>query len=180
MPSYDPELKHHNMFIDMIKSIDTHSKGQDYELIIRKNSGSYTDAFNDAMLSTRGDYIISVQDDMIIKDSQWLEKLTDSECFVTTEMNKYPNGDDCPYWAIFGMPRKIFEKVGLLDKIYRDGIYYEDDDYIRRMNVLGIKYKVSPINYIHLGGVITDSYLEKKKEMGKHNEIIFKKKWNIN
>lgn len=179
LPSHDPDLEHHEMFINMISSIDLNSKGRDYELIIRKNGKSYVESFNDALLSSRGDYIISVQDDMVIKDERWLEKLTDEDCFVTTEINKFEDGSDCPYWAIFGMPRKIFDKVGLLDEIYKDGVCYEDEDYLRRIRDAGFNFKLQPISYKHIGGVSTDFYLKDKKELVKKNYLLYKNKWNL-
>ena len=179
LPSYDPNLIHHGQFLDMIRSIDIHSKGKDYELIIRKNGPSYTESFNDAILSTRGDFIISVQDDMVIEDDEWLEKLSDKDHFVSTKMIKYQlDGKDTPYWPIFGMPRWIFNKVGLLDPIYKDGICYEDNDYVYRMRELGIPIKIADVRYKHYGGKFGEDYLlEKKHDMIIHNAKIFIHKW---
>lgn len=181
MPSYDPDLKNHDMFMDMIKSIEKNSKGKDYELIIRKNGKSYTESFNDAISSSSGEYIISVQDDMIILDPEWLEKLTDPDCFVSPEINKFSlDGSDCPYWAIFGMPRKIFAMVGLLDPIFSKGICYEDNDYIFRMREAGFKFKTSSIRYKHFGGVSGNLYFENsKKKMVQINRDLFINKWKI-
>lgn len=179
LPSHDPELKNHQMFMAMLQSIDLHSKGRDYELIIRKNGRSYTESFNDALISARGEYIISCQDDMVIEDDQWLEKLTDDNYFVTTKMNKFHlDGSDCPYWALFGMSRKIYREIGLLDYSFKNGICFEDNDYIFRMREAGISFKVVDLKFQHLGGVSTGLYLkEDKSGMEYKNHKIFCEKW---
>lgn len=179
LPSYDPELKHQDMFLEMVKSIDINSKGQDYELIIRKNGNSYTESFNDGLFSSRGDYIVSVQDDMVIQDSEWLYKLTDPRYFVTTKINTYPDGSLCPYWALFCMPRWIYNEIGALDILFKDGVCYEDDDYIKRMTLAGIPFKESPITFKHYGGTTTDKYIIDKKEKVLKNKLAFENKWKI-
>ena len=180
LPSYDPELRHHEMFVAMLKSIDLCSKGADYELVIRKNGRSYVDSMNDGMKTARGEYLIFCQDDMLIEDNEWLEKLTDDEAFVTTHMEKFSlDNSDCPNFAMFGISRKTFEKIGLLDEIFKDGVCYEDNDYVFRMRELNIAIKCVSVSHKHYGGMATDLYLTSKKDLVEKNKKLFTDKWNI-
>ena len=65
IPSYDPTGEKQEMFADLLSSIDSNSVGKDYEIIIRKNGPSFTESHNDALRSSRGDYLIILNDDVI-------------------------------------------------------------------------------------------------------------------
>lgn len=180
MPSYDPDMLKHEQFMAAIKSIEHCSKGRDYELIIRKNGDmSYGEAFNNCLKSSRGDYIIQVHDDMVIKDDQWLEKLSDPDYFCSPGISTFfMDGSDSPLWPIIGMPRWIFEKVGFLDEAYKHGLGFDDNDYIFRMKELDIPIKIVDVKYDHIGGLNYFTYYNGQlSALEKINIKIFKEKW---
>lgn len=181
LPSYDPELKNHDRFMEMIKSIDLCSKGKDYEIIIRKNSGNFVDSLNDAWRSASGDFLIFVHDDMVIQDLEWLDKLSIPDCFMTTKMGEFSlTGEKIPDWSPHAMHRDVQKKVGFLDEIFNKGMCYEDNDYIRRVKDAGIPIKVIPIKMIHHGGMSNKVYRpDTNIPLMELNKLIFKAKWQI-
>src|SRR3990167_8823048 len=74
VPSYDPNGQKIEMVLDLIRSIEEHSKGKDFELIMRKNGKSYVESHNDALQTARGEFLIILNDDVVIKDLNWLDK----------------------------------------------------------------------------------------------------------
>lgn len=178
IPSYDPKLKNNDMFVELMRSINENSAGKDYEIIVRKNGASYVESHNDALRSCRGDHIIILNDDVLIKDPLWLEKLTDSDKIVSWKEAVFGARDNDPTWdfACWSMPRHIFEKIGYFDEVFKDGVGFEDNDYVYRAIALKIKYKIVPIDLIHYGGKVLHEMFP-GDSLRQKNHVIFNIKW---
>jgi GT2 family glycosyltransferase len=77
------------------------------------------------------------------------------------------------------MSRQTFEKLGLIDEEYKDGINYEDTDYFLRAYKLGIPFKKVEINLSHWGYKTTGTYFDERtaEEKKSINRNIFFKRW---
>lgn len=178
IPSYDPELKRFDMVLDLIKSVEMNSVGKDYEIILRKNGRSYTDSHNDALKSATGDHIVVLNDDVLIQDPQWLEKLAIPDCISSWRLAEFGlTGEAVPDFACWSMSREVFEKIGLLDETYRDGINFEDNDYAYRAKELGIGFHNSGVQLIHYGNQSLHSQHHDYRARIEANERIFRTKW---
>lgn len=179
IPSYDPAGSKRQMVANLLQSIDDNSMGQDYELIIRKNGPSYTESHNDALLSARGDYIIVLNDDVIIQDLNWLEKMTSDTHFMTGMIGHFHIIDmDCPTFFLWGMSREIFNKIGLFDTRFKDGLNFEDNDYHMRLIEAGIDYKLAEVGFTHLGSrTFSTYYKDTQSAMSERNHSVFYEKW---
>lgn len=179
VPSYDPEGKNREMFVRLIESIDIHSQGKNYELIIRKNGASYVDSHNDALFSCRGNYIVVLNDDVLIQDNAWLEKLTSDTEIISWKQGVFGiTGEDCWDFSCWSMSRSIFEKIGLFDTLFSQGIGIEDNDYVYRAKELGITWRINPIDLIHYGGMVLNVYNKFDTQKRERNKTLFFEKWN--
>lgn len=178
VPSHDLEGKHVAMVRNLLESIDNHSLGADYEIIVRKNGASYVESHNDALLSSRGDHIIVLNDDVVIMDNQWLQKLTDEEKIVSWREGVFDVRKE-PVWdfACWSMPRSAYEKIGLFDEAFKDGIGFEDNDYAYRAREAGIEYKIEPIDLVHLGGKTLHDFYGFDEAKRQKNHVTFNIKW---
>lgn len=174
VPSYDPKLEKRQMFLELMDSIEEHSRGRDYELIIRKNGPSYVESHNDALKTARGDWLVVLNDDVRIEDPEWLEKMTEVDEFNSWRYGDF-EGENWPDFACWSMSRQTFEKIGLMDEAYKDGYNYEDTDYCFRIRELGIPFHNSNVRlHHHISGTFKRYY--DPKQIIK-NEMIFREKW---
>lgn len=179
VPSYDPQGEKIDMVTNLLRSIDTNSVGEDYEIILRKNGPSYVESHNDALKSARGDYLVILNDDVLIEDKQWLQKLTKPDTITSSGTGTFVL-DNSPTWNfdVWCMPRNIFKKIGYFDEAFKDGFNYEDNDYIFRAKELNIPFEKVELVYKHFGGETYTRYY-KDKELAEHNKQVFIKKWKM-
>ncbi|KAA0970390.1 glycosyltransferase [Aureimonas fodinaquatilis] len=87
---------------------------------------------------------------------------------------------DCPNLAFFcvAFSRKTFEAVGNLDEAFRVG-FFEDDDYCRRVQALGLRNAIADDVFIHhhLSASFDALKAEKKMELFEQNKLIYEQKW---
>jgi glycosyltransferase involved in cell wall biosynthesis len=178
VPSYDPEGKNIQTVSRLLESIDRCSKGKDYELIVRKNGKSYVESHNDALRTSRGDYIIILNDDTLIQDEEWLEKLTDDNKIISWRGGVFGARKE-PTWdfACWSMSRKTFENVGYFDERFKNGVNFEDNDYAYRAREVGVEYEIRPINMIHYGGLTLNTYYKDAHLQREENHTKFNEKW---
>lgn len=114
------------------------------ELILVINDGiGYGAAFNRGFKHARGDYIIAVSNDTVLKAGK-LEDLCDPEAVTYSA--------DAQWGCFFCLPRWIYEKVGGFDETFGKA-YYEDLDYLKRLERWGIPVKrVESVKVEHVGG----------------------------
>ena len=177
IPSYDPTLRNLQTVTRLIESIELNSKGMDYELIMRKNGPSYTESHNDALRSSRGDYIVILNDDTLVRDPEWLQKLTSDTHIMSWRQGMFHLTGE-PIWdfSLWAMSRPIFEKIGYFDEQYKNGINYEDNDYHYKAKAAGIDFKIVPVEFVHYGG-LTLAKTPNAEDKRSKNHRIFYEKW---
>lgn len=83
------------------------------------------------VLEDKLDYLIIMSSTVLLKNGL-------DDLIKTLEDNKYEYGFDTQIgWHLICFSRKTFEMVGLFDENFYPA-YYEDSDYIRRMELMGI------------------------------------------
>lgn len=178
VPSYDPELKKREYLSKTLESIEENSKGQNYELIIRKNGPSYVESHNDALATATGEQIIVVTDDVVIKDPDWLQKAERSEgLWGWRFIDFHLNGKKHPDFACWGLDRSTLEKLGFMDEEYKYGVGYEDNDYIERAYSLGVPVTDAKIILEHAEGVTLKTYYNDRELLTQKNKQRFLGKW---
>lgn len=171
---FDPLLKKYNMLADLIRSIGEHSQGKEVELVLVPNANSYVEAVNEGLRRARGEWIVVLNDDVVIRDPDWLIKLCVPGVISSWEIRE----PVMPSAACFCMDRNVFEKLGYMDERYKDGINYEDTDYFLTALSLQIPFHDAKVVMEHLGGRTFTSYfytdMDAKRAI---NKAIFKEKW---
>lgn len=178
---YDPENTKVEMTQKAIKSIADNSKNYDGELIVIKDVYGYSSAVNSGFKQVKGDYIVVLNNDVIIKDPKWLEKYSEIPNTITSRqlVSFYMNGDMFPDGCCWGIYKSDQEKVGLLDTIYDDGYGCDEIDYFYRAKELGIEWRACDTNIEHLENQTFKEYFSKTKESKTERNVrLFKEKWD--
>lgn len=138
-----------------------------------------TEAFEEG-----NDYVLVINDDAFVKRD------TADKLVATLEIN--PDlyllsavehlGDTATHFSCFMVAPKLFDRVGTFDENFNP-IYFEDNDYIYRMNLLGVKHSgLHDALFVHKGS----QTLKNKKEHGlgaqhdqefRRNQEYYVKKW---
>ena len=178
VPYFDPEYKKTQTFTRCLESIIKNS--HDYELIIVKDGPSYVESHNKGLSNAHGDYLVVVNDDIVVSDSAWLDKLADSEAIVSWRLGKgHMTNDELPDASCFAMSRATFNKLGLMNENFKDGMNYEDTDYFLTAKDLGISFKQVDINMTHSGYETAKAYSDEESALQRReiNRAIFFRKW---
>jgi len=111
-----------------------------------KEPRSYAENFNSGLKLATGDYICSLNNDLILPDN-WFNAI--KECFeiphcgvATIESSQYnrppePRITEDFFGGVWVMKREVFEKVGYLDETFRHA--FDDADYWVRVYQAGYK-----------------------------------------
>jgi GT2 family glycosyltransferase len=148
------------------------SLGDGKEIFIMQNEGDgFAKNVNLGLKQVSGDYLMVVNND-IVWDYGNIEDL----CIPGTVTSPKVNGDSQPFWGcFFCIPREVYEKIGGLDEQFGVG-YYEDDDYIKRLEEAGIPMKcVETCNITSKGGQTMKMF--DTDTLMKENKIKFDNKW---
>ncbi len=138
------------------------------ELILVVNDAiGYGKAFNWGFKYARGDFLLAVSNDTrLIKGS--LKDLCDETAVTYSE--------NAQWGCFFCLPRWIYQEIGGFDERFV-GAYWEDDDFLHRLNLAKIPVKRVPgVIVEHVGGA-TVKALGKESEYYERNQQEFKKKW---
>lgn len=177
IPYFDPEYKKTKLLTDCIKSVVENSKEYDYEIVLVKDGPSYGESHNIGFHNCKGDYIVVINDDITIHDSQWLERLTFDEGICSFDVVEHGNYSMPNAWC-FLMSKEWYQKIGDFDEAYKDGINYEDTDYFLRAQKLGAKIKNADFVVKSEGsGTFNVYYSDHKTDLIVHNQEIFRKRW---
>ncbi len=177
IPYYDPEYRKTHLLTECIKSVVLNSQGQDYELVIVKDGPSYTESHNMGLQAAKGDYLVIINDDIVICDHQWLEKLTFDDGIAAWTVGNW-HGKPMPNAWCFAMSRAWYQKLGGFDEIYKDGINYEDTDYFLRAQEMGAQIKNADFRIETKGEGTWQTYFKHNKtDLVVKNMIIFRERW---
>lgn len=180
LPYYDPEYKKTHLVTECIQSIVENSKGKDYELIIVKDGPSYVQSHNIGLSNAHGDYLVIVNDDIVILDPEWLDKLTIDNGIASWQVGMgHDILEELPNAACWLMSRPTFEKLGLMDERYKDGHNYEDTDYFLKAYKLEIPFYDAKVTLRHYGNQTFSKYIPQEVNQASHdrNREIFRTKW---
>lgn len=167
------------MLCNLMRSIGENSIGYQLEQIMVVNGKSYVESVNEGLGRSNGEYIIVLNDDVVIEDKEWLKKLCIPNCISAWQLGTFhTTGESVPDAACFAMHRDVFNRLGLMDLRYKDGINFEDTDYFFTAKEKGIPFVDAQVRMKHLGNVTEQTYFKDVK-WGKtyHNEAIFNQKW---
>lgn len=181
-----PTYRNHVYLRNLINSIALHTHHL-YELVIADNSFEamgFAKAVNDCLKRARGDYVVIMNDDVEVKEF-WLD------CMFDILMVDLKNGlvghgairDDgfgtkhVAFYCVL-LPKKVIEKVGLLDEVYGIGCW-EDVDYCKRIWDAGYKVIGDPnVPIVHYGSH-TFNKIKPMEELVAEGKEKFKKKWGF-
>ncbi len=179
--AYDPDKKLTEMTDACLKSIEEHSKGEDYELIVLRDHLGLFSAYNVLFKQAKGEYFVVVPNDTVIMEDKWLTKLAIPDKITSWHIGTFLlTGHKEPDGGVTCYPRNIVEKVGLYDEKFDEGYGFGDNDWFHRADLLNVELQEVPLKLKHNGNTTYMSYWpEKKKEMYDHCEKLFKDKWKI-
>jgi len=177
---YDPQQRKVDMLCDLVRSIGENSFGKNYKLEIVLNGKSYVDSINEGLRRSTGDYIIILNDDVLIEDPEWIDKLCKPDCISAWQLGEFHlTKDKVPDAACFAMSKEVQKRIGFMDERFRDGINFEDTDYFFRAKELGIPFLDAGVKLKHYGNITLDKYfLDEKWGKTYRNESIFYQKWH--
>lgn len=176
---YDPESRKLKMLFDLFKSIADNSVGHHYEIVLVHNGPSYVESVNQGLRRADGDYIVVLNDDVVIQDDMWLHKLCIPDVLSSWRLGSFHMDTDVlPDAACFAMSREVFKKLGCMDEQYKNGKCYEDTDYFLEAKKRGIAFHNAEVQLDHIGAVTTHAYfMEKLNPLREINREIFRNKW---
>ena len=176
--NYDPENRK-PWVGTALRSVLSTLTGDDFELLIVKDTEGYVNAVNKGISLARGDFFHVINDDVIMMEHDWAEKLAQpgvitswrfNEFFITKE--KLPDG------ALYCIPRTVFEKLGPLDDRYAKGYGCDEIDYWFTAKLNGVPMLEKQINLKHLENKTYQTYFKDLKEnMTGRNHQLFCEKW---
>lgn len=179
IPYYDPEYKKTQIFTDCVRSVIESSQGQDYELIIVKDGNSYVESHNKGLKAARGEWLVIINDDVTVQDNDWLQKLESDgiASWRVDRLHAFP--ETLPDAACFAISRETFEKLGLMDEVYKDGMNYEDTDYFLKAHKLEIPFYQKDVKLTHIGYATATNYIKEDRaaELKRINRDIFQTRW---
>lgn len=152
-------------------------KGYD-ELIVFTHQGlGYCEAWNTAVSMAHGDYIVLISNDHVLKEGTIRDMAIEDT--VTSPVGSGTGNEDKPFWGgLFCIPRNIYEKYGLYDMIYDEGIHYMDEDLLCRYQENNVKMtRVPSVNFDHKHPGFTLSKIESFSEKVRKNLSIFGERW---
>jgi GT2 family glycosyltransferase len=144
-------------------------KGNYDELIIVRNDGiGFGAAVNEGLAMATGDYLVVMNNDIRLIEGTLRALSMWSDFFVCVPNIIPPPRDNNPR-CMFAMSRKIYEKVReekyyFYDERFIMG-YFEDDDLIKRLNILGIDISLQnmvTIQHLNGGGLTMKQIGEQK------------------
>lgn len=158
---------------ELLNACVTSLTGYD-ELIVVVNKGiGFAKAVNKGLSLAKGDYLAVVSNDIVWKSGE-LNSLLIPDTVTSPRVNDGAQ----PFWGcFFVLPRNVYQQVGGLDEQFEGG-YYEDDDYIKRLQEAQILMKcVGETNIFTKGGQTMTTQFN-VSELMRVNKEKFDKKWS--
>lgn len=172
IPYYESDISKRAILKQCIDAV----AGMYDELIIVNDieSRGPTRAIIQGFAMSHGDFIACISDDAFLEAGS-LRDLMDSDAIVSPRMNQKPQS----FWGMaYCMPRWIYERIGVLDEAFDEGLYYDDEDYYLTIKQNNIShYCNADVNFMHPDGgktVKKDPDLVAKE---KRNRKVFEAKW---
>ena len=142
------------------------------KVVVCHTSLSYAQAVNRGIKATSGDYVAVFGNDTEVTSGSLMDL-----CVSGTVTSPTVNNDQKSFHGAFWVaPREVLDKVGLMDEAF-EGLYYVDDDFLKRLQAAEIPMQHVPSVVVsHVGG-LTAKALGKEAEWSQQGGEEFKKKY---
>ncbi len=147
-----------------------------HEIIISGNvKEGYAIPINRGLRTAHGDFLIVMNDDLIMDPGCTLADLCDPDAVTSPLID----GIEQPFWGCcFCLPRWVFEKTGGLWEGYRVS-YFDDDDFINVLRQNNIPMHSAPlVNFVNVdGGGRTLHTFPDHNEFFAENKERYRERW---
>lgn len=177
--NYDPQ-ETKDWVEDTRRQIIENSPLEGVEFIEVKNVRGYVNAVNEGLRKAKGEYLLILNDDIIINDYRWLEKLAQPNAITSWKKNPFHmNGEMLPDGACWCIHRPVFEKIGYMDEAYGEGYGCDEIDYFYRAKEAGFALLEAPVFMRHMQNKTYSShyFAPMKEAMTAKNANYFYAKW---
>lgn len=146
-------------------------KGYD-ELVLVINDGiGYGKAFNRGFKYAKGDFICAVSNDT---------ELTEGTLKMMCDPDAVTYSENAQWGCFFCLPRWVLEKIGGFDVRFGKA-YFEDDNYLSRLNRAGIPVKrIKGVKVNHVGGATVKTITTEKEWMNTNQPIFRERERQLN
>lgn len=179
--AYDPEGLLTEMTIQCVDSVIKNSAGKEYELFLDFNTNGVEKKVNRFYTRATGQYLIFLNNDSIISDPEWLDKLCRPDVITSNKFVTFFLTDEKePEMGLCCIPKKIQEQIGLFDERFNGGYGFSDNDYMHRARLLGIPFEeVNIPGFAHEGSRTFSTYFSSiKQDITERNQRLFIEKWS--
>jgi SAM-dependent methyltransferase len=147
---YDPENKLADMRAKSRESVQRWMRPGD-EFIVSDQPGGWAKAVNDGVKQSHGDYIYVINNDLIVEDPAWMDKMAAPNTVTAGSGSPFTlTGDLDLELTLFCVPRNVWDAVGGMDEEFQTGICFDDNDLLARIRAAGFKTAIIPIAHRHL------------------------------
>jgi glycosyltransferase involved in cell wall biosynthesis len=153
IPFYFSNIEKYRIYSDCFESLEKYRKpnhelivvddcsplDHDFYTTVRNNPNKgYTGTVNEGLKKATGDILVVANDDILFTDElmEKLETIKDNQICLPTWLGE-PKSDDDRFGFFWGLTRKTFEKLGLLDESMKH--YFSDLDYYMRAKKAGVE-----------------------------------------
>lgn len=178
--AYDPDGVLTEMTSRCVESVISNSKGKEYELFVDFDTGGVEKKVNRFYERARGEYLIFLNNDSVISDPEWLDKLCIPDTITSNKfVTFFLDGLEEPEMGLCSIPKNVQERVGLFDERFNEGYGFSDNDYMRRARLARVPFeKVDIPGFTHEGSKTFSTYFSHlKQDMTEKNQRLFVEKW---
>lgn len=164
-----PHVPIDEKFEKMLDDCRASLSGYDELILVINDRIGYGKAFNRGFKQTTGDFIFAISNDTVLTEGNLLD-MCDPLAVTYTE--------NAQWGCFFCLPRWVLKKekgIGGFDE--RFGLaYFEDDDYLNRLDRAKIPYhRVKGVKVDHVGGA-TIKAIANEKDLMNHNRGVYQEK----
>lgn len=158
---------------DTLKKCETSLSHYDELVLVVNDKIGFAKAVNYGLKLAKGDYLMVVNNDIVWRTGDLREL-----CIPNVVTSPTVNSKDQKFWGcFFCIPRNIYEKIGGLDEQFEIG-YFEDDDFIKRLELAGVEMRcINSCDIVTRGSSTMEQF--DTKTIVNINREKFNKKWNI-
>jgi len=178
--NYDP-LKEKDWVKETKENVlEKSTQHDDLEFIEVRDVKGYVNAVNEGMKKAKGEYVFILNDDIMVKDREWIEKLAQPNAITSFKKNPfYMNGEMMPDGACWCVHRSVIDTIGYMDEAYGDGYGCDEIDYYYQAQQAGFELLEASADIEHFcNRTYSSRYFARDKEaMTQRNKQIFYDKW---
>jgi GT2 family glycosyltransferase len=149
------------------------------EFIVSDQPGGWAKAVNDGVKQSHGDYIYVINNDLMIEDPAWMDKMAAPNTVTAGSGSPFTlTGDLDLELTLFCVPRNVWDAVGGMDGDYAEGLCYDDNQFLADVRAAGFKTAIIPIAHRHLQSKTLMAYNDPIEYERRFflNRVLFKKK----